>query len=150
MRGSAGSRGLGGGPARRVPVFSSELSAELSALWGRGRDDASSARVPGEAGSGGQARGAQWTGAALKCQGLAAPASPCTKRLGTPEVGGRPQGVTQPYLGAPLPSPATNTTKTAPLFLADAMAAGMAPWNHSIASLRPRRSFGVLPPRSRS
>lgn len=43
------------------------------------------------------------------------------------------------------PSPATNTTKTAPLRLADAMAAGMAPWNHSIAPRRPRRSLGVSP-----
>lgn len=72
------------------------------------------------------------------------------ERLGAPGIGGRPEGVSVPHLGPSPPSPATNTTKTAPLLLADAMAAGMAPWNHSIAALGPRRSLGVLSPRSRS
>lgn len=52
------------------------------------------------------------------------------------------------HISGPRLLPATNTTKTAPLLLADAMAAGMAPWNHSVAALRPRRSLGVLSPRS--
>ena len=72
------------------------------------------------------------------------------ERLGAPGVRSRPEGVPRPRLGPSPPSPATNTTKTAPLLLADAMAAGMAPWNHSIAALGHRHWLAVLSPRSRS
>lgn len=58
-------------------------------------------------------------------------------------MGSRPERCPAPFRRPP-PSPATNTTKTAPLLLAEAMAAGMAPWNHSISPLRPPCSLGVL------
>lgn len=138
-------------PARPVPSPRTGERAGFRAFWGQGRDRASCRGGREKPAVGVRPSVLQTDGASAETPGTGSRASRLPEeRLGAPGVGGRPEGVSPLHLGPSPPSPATNTTKTAPLLLADAMAAGMAPWNHSIAPHGPRRSLGVLSPRSRS
>lgn len=146
LRGRSGGTRLG--PSGRGPVPCQSCRRGSESCGGEAGTEPP-AGVLEEAGAGGLARPGmpQTVGGSAGKPGTAAWACRSSEEKLELEVGRRS---VRPQLGPPPPSPATNTTKTAPLLLADAMAAGMAPWNHNIALLWPRRSLGVLLPRSRS